>query len=240
MFTMQPLNICSSLLTGLPTSLFSLCICFPHSYIKRSWEHVTSLFQVFHWLSITQDRVQASDREGVQRLALPTPTTLCSPPLLWTLYSSNCQTLIDHHTRYAVSTSYAFFYSCVPSAWSTFPSSNAYPSLKTKIKSVLPPENLTQLLRRGGRSSMSLYYLWMFLFSLTELFSDHQFICVCIIYAYCFHSYYIVSSVYVYAVLPRVYQHTPSSWRQTVYLCLICILLTCLFILRPGIVLGNQ
>ena len=128
------------------------------------------------------------------------------------------------------------FCSCVPSAWSIFPSRNADPSLKTL--GVFPPESLTQPLQRGGRSSVSLYYLGVFLFSLTELFYSHRFMRVCIIYAYCYcplpvlyHEFMCVLSSSVFII---------TSWPHPEYSVASCYLYLVFLSSKPGIVLGNQ
>lgn len=110
-----------------------------------------------------------------------------------------------------------FYCSCVPSAWSTFPSWNADPSLKTL--GVFPPESLTQPPQRGGRSSTSLYYLGVFLFSLTELFYSHRFVRVYYLCMLLLLSSCIVSWVHVCAPFLCVYHPiTASSWVQCIFM----------------------
>ena len=83
-------------------------------------------------------------------------------PLPWTLRSSNCHALVDHGMYYAASNSML----CLllsPLCLVCLHGRLTHP-FRCRL-GVFPPESLTQPLQREGRSSKSLYYPGVFLFS---------------------------------------------------------------------------
>lgn len=83
-----------------------------------------------------------------------------------------------------------FFCSCGPYL-PVFPSPNTCASLSPRL-GVHPPESLT-CLRKEETGPPWGYYLWMFRFSLPELY-NHQFICLYYLCIFLLPSYYIVTS----------------------------------------------
>ena len=83
--------------------------------------------------SASQDKVPASAREGPQQLALPNfSNSMLALPCLepYTLTIANSCRLLHMVCCFDP---LCCFCSCVPSAWSTFPSSNAYLYFKAQI-----------------------------------------------------------------------------------------------------------
>lgn len=108
-------------------------------------------------------------------------------------------------TRYATSTRYAFSVPVAPIFLSSLHLIPVHPWV---------PDCLT-CLRKEETGPPWGYYLWMFRFSLPELY-NHQFICLYYLCIVLLSSYYIVTSFLGLPLLSVHHHIMSSSWRQIV------------------------
>lgn len=134
--------------------LSSLCIFFATQLPKMS--HLCSKSSTG---SPSQDHVQASDKEGPPQWSLPAPHS-CMLPCL-ERYILAIVMLLTHDMCYAASNSMLCLLLC-PLCLGCLHGSLTHP-FRCRL-GVFPPESL-QHLQREGRSSKSLYYPGVFLFS---------------------------------------------------------------------------
>lgn len=154
----------------------------------------------------------------------------------WILYSSDVQALVDHWTHAASTPSASII---LMSPLPGVPSFHLMPACPLRPRSgVLPPESLTQLLQKGGRSSRSLLFMNASLLSygVVPWSSAHLWIiCIdfCCSLILLYHQFMCRPSHNMFIIMSL------SSWGLTVHLRLTCIF--CLFLSsEPGMVLGNR
>lgn len=176
-------------------------------------------FQVFHWLFITGP----SSSIWQQRPSTTAPdypyTSILTLNFTFQQVPNSRRpprTPGDHCTRCVHTLCHfnplCFFCSCGPYL-PVFPSPNTCASLSSRL-GVHPPESLT-CLRKEETGPPWGYYLWMFRFSLLELY-NHQFICLCYLCIFLLPSYYIVTSFLGLPLLSVHHHIMSSSWRQRV------------------------